>query len=718
MMLRKIFGYLAILLLMTGLSFPQETQTKEKEKAKEKEKKEEKEEKTKLFQLDAVEIEVVEYIRDIEIPNMIVVKPELFPLSLGTTLDTALERQPGVDVQRIQEVGTAIDDDSIKIRGLGSRRIMVTKNGRLLNTSGVAGGYFIDWTMIPLTNVDRVEVMKGVGDSRYGNVLGGIINLVPKKLPLDASKTEIQISAASYSTASLNLHHAYKPGPFEYSLAVGLSRSDGYLRNGDLSFANVDFHLGYDFPFAGRMRADLTYSQIKKGFIVPNRTARDFDDPAYSSSIDPDYPASDGEYMYGGMGAYPEPGSWWKKKKWLFDFGYEQAFEDFGLLNIRYWRNHGNRESYNTRAALDRIFHKKFYDDRSQGVSAIYKHILPHQTITIGFDYDHLKDDGDGNLPDDFRLPFRNGYYVAAKNLAFFLMDEIQLLDDKMTIVPGIRFTSYKGISGPSGEFEQIPNIEMEGWAPSLKITYAYKDDSVIYFSLGRALRMPTPPEHYWHYDFDDAGVNTSNLPFEEEDGIIFQGGWRAVFPFRMKIEVSPYYYHIGNYIQFDLINFVSYNINKARIYGVELELSQQFGGGWSAFINYTFQKSRTEGDPFVSLFVNPVDSDFNQIPGLPEHKVNLGVKYKAKNKASLALFAQAVSEQEVIYNNNTLWNTDLRVRTQEAYLRLDLEGRYPLTKFMEVRLFMRNILDENYQERFGFAAAGRNFGLSFKTKF
>lgn len=716
---KMLYCALALLLIMNPVYSQQKrSKQEEKEKIKKKEKIEEKEERTKYFQLDTVEIEVVEYIRDIEIPNMSVVKPELFPLSIGTTLDSALERQPGIDVQRIQEVGTAVDDDSIKIRGMGSRRIKVMKNGRLLNTSGVAGGYFIDWTMIPLGNIDRIEVVKGVGDPRYGNVLGGIINLVPRRFPQEAPRTEIQAAVANFGTSRFNIYHAYKPGPLEYSLAVDIANSSGYLKNGNLNFGNFDFHLGYDFPFGGQFAADITYTRMKKGFIVGNRASKNYEDPDYFVPLDSSFPASDGEYMYGGMGAYPEPGSFWEKKKWMFDFGYQQAFRNFGFLNLRYWQNHGDRESYNTRASLDRIFHKTFYDDRSRGFSASYKHFLPSQTITVGLDYSHLKDDGDANLSDDFRAPFRNGYYVAAKNIDFFLMDEIRLLDEKILLVPGIRYLSYDGLSGPSGEFEQIPEIDMEGWAPSAKLIYSYQENSLFYFSLARALRMPTPPEHYWHYDFDDAGVDTSQLPFYREDGLMIQGGWRAIFPSRTKLEIAPYYYHIDNYIQFDLINFVAYNIDKALIYGIEFEIAQQFSGGWSAFLNYTCQKSRTKGDPFVDLFVNSGDRDFDEIPGLPEHKINMGLQFKARNNASIALFLQGISSHQIIYNDNTLWNDSLRVRTQGSYLRLDLEGRYPLSQFFDLGVFIRNILDQDYQERFGFPAAGRNLGFSLRAKF
>ncbi len=716
----KIIGFFLILLLVAGPAFSQQDQTSGENQAKEKEKREEgkKEAKTKLFQLDAIEIEVVEYLRDKKVPNMTVVKPEFFPMSIGTTLDTALERQPGVDVQRIQEVGTAVDDDSIKIRGMGARRIKVLNNGRLMNTSGVAGGYFIDWTMLPLTNVDRVEVIKGIGDPQYGNILGGIINLVPRRLSTEAPFTQIHLSGASFKTASLNLNHAYKPGAMEYSVAAGIGTSDGYLKNGDLSYGNAHFHLGYDFSFKGRVTADVTYSRLKKGFIVSNRVARNHEDPDYTTPVDSDFPASDGEYMYGGMGAYPEPGAWWEKRKWLFDLGYEQALGAAGVLSIRYWRNHGDREAYNTRRAAERVFHKTFFDDRSQGVSGKYMHFFSNHTISLGFDYSHLKDDGDKNLSDDFRSSFRNGYYVAAQNFAFFVMDEIQFLAGKLMLLPGVRFMSYKGISGPSGQFEQIPDISMDGWAPSLKLTYDLGMENLVYCSVSRALRMPTPPEHYWHFDFDDAGVNTSQLPFDKEDGLMLQAGWRGMLASRAKIEIAPYFYVINKFIQFDLINFVAYNIEKARLYGVEFEVTHRFGAGLSWFLNYTYQKSKTKGDPFIGIFVNPSDRDFAQIPGLPEHKLNLGVKYRAPNNASIAVFLQAVSSQEVVYNNNTLWNQDLRVFTQESYFKMDLEARYPLFQRVDLNLFVRNVFDASYQERFGFPAAGRNFGVALKADF
>lgn len=692
---------ICLLFLLTSLSFAQE-QTQVEETY------------TKIFQLDEITVSESEIKEELETPNMTVILPELLLQGIGSTLDSALNRQPGIDIQRPQEVGAALDDDSIKIRGFGSRRILVTIDGRTMNISGTAGGYFIDWTTIPLNNIEKIEVIKGVSDPRYGNTLGGVINLVTKK-PVEKPVFEIQGLGASYDTYTLSFFHAWKPGNFEYSISGGYSESDGYLKNGDYWLKNANIHLGYDLPWKGKIKGDFQYINVKKGFIVPNRQSNDFDSPDYDESIDSDYPASDGEIMYGGMGANPEPGSWWEKEKYYINLGYEQTFSN-SILNLAYWWNHGDREAYNTRESLDRVFHKEFYDDRSYGADASYILYLKNHTITTGIDYKRFKDDGDRNFPDDFRSAFRNRNYVNSDVLGIFLVDDIAI-SEKFIVSPGIRYTSYEGNAGPAGKAEGIEDISMEGLAPSIKLTYNYDKNGLAYLSISRALRMPTPPEHYWHYS-PDAGVDTSQLPFDEEDGIMIQGGWKAEFPTKTRVEISPYYYRIDDYIQFDLINFISYNIDKAKLYGIEIEVAQQLGKGFSAFANYTFQKSETEGDPFVSNFVAPEDRDFDEIPGLPKHKINAGIQYKGSKKEKITVYAKYVSSQNVIYNNNTLGNTELRVRKQDSFVTADIEASYPVMKNIDITGYVHNLFDEDYQERFGFPAAERNFGIGLKVIF
>jgi outer membrane receptor protein involved in Fe transport len=684
-----------------------------------------------LFQLQEIEVSEKELQTDAETPNMTVIKPEILLQGIGTTLDGALKRQPGVDVQRLQEVGGAMDDDSIKIRGFGARRILVTIDGRPLNTPGTAGGYFIDWTTIPLNNIQRIELIKGVSDPRYGNTLGGVINLVTKK-PTTTPQIEVQGGLASFNTMTGNFFHGWKPGKgiFEYSVSGGYSSSNGYLQNGDFRIKNINTYAGLNLPWQGKVFANVQLLSVTKGFLVNNRVSKNFDSTWYNISKN-DYPASDGDIMYGGMGAYPENGSFWTKERVIFDTGYEQQIMDQGLFKARFWKNWGRREAFNTRNNLNRIFHKQWCDDASYGTDASYRHSLKNHTFTLGVDYKQFMDRGDKLFPDDFRynnaaVLKQNGNYVNSEVLGLYLMDDIKF-KEKFIVTPGLRYSWMQASPGPAGQAAPdliTQDLTQCGLSPTLKFTYLFGPDSLAYLSVARALRLATPPEYYWHYTQDNEPYSSffRNTPLNKEDGVLLQGGFKYNWGGKTSVEVSPYCYIVNDFIHFDLINFVAYNIDRAVIYGVELGVSQKLPWGFTVFGNYTYQKSKTSGDPFVNQFVAPQDRGFNEIPGLPAHKVNLGIQYKGKFKEKIALYMTCVSNQRVIYNNNTLYNTDLRVRGQAPYVTFDIEGSVPIPikgrEHLELYTFLHNITDARYQERFGYQAAPFTVGGGIKINY
>ncbi len=234
------------------------------------------EEVSKIYQLDEIVVSEEKVKEEIEIPNSSVVIPELLLQGISSNLDGALFRQAGIDIQRLQEIGGALDDESIKIRGFGARRITLAIDGRILNTPGTAGGYFIDWTTIPLMNIEKIFIIKGVSDPRYRNTLGGVINLIPRK-PSEKPFIEAQIMKARYDTDKLSFFHSWKPGRFEYSIGANYVKSDGYLRNGNFEVKNLTLYSGYNLPWDGKIKLNFAYSWVKKGFIVNNRQSKDYD---------------------------------------------------------------------------------------------------------------------------------------------------------------------------------------------------------------------------------------------------------------------------------------------------------------------------------------------------------------------------------------------------------------------------------------------------------
>src|SRR3989449_507740 len=95
-----------------------------------------------------------------------------------STVDEAVNKAPGVLFLNGQ---VNIRGSSGFVEGLGSR-VLLLVDGVPAN-QGDRGG--IDWDMLPLEEVDRVEVVKGAGSSLYGSAaFGGAVNLITHDLPV------------------------------------------------------------------------------------------------------------------------------------------------------------------------------------------------------------------------------------------------------------------------------------------------------------------------------------------------------------------------------------------------------------------------------------------------------------------------------------------------------------------------------------------------------
>src|SRR4030043_2436458 len=93
-----------------------------------------------------------------------------------------------VDLLRY-EVGLVVRDftgngktATVDIRGLGETgplNTLVLVDGRRVNEIDLSG---VDWTQIPLDQIDRIEIIRGPGSVLYGdNAVGGVINIITKK---------------------------------------------------------------------------------------------------------------------------------------------------------------------------------------------------------------------------------------------------------------------------------------------------------------------------------------------------------------------------------------------------------------------------------------------------------------------------------------------------------------------------------------------------------
>ncbi len=263
--------------------------------------------------------------------------------------------------------------DVISIRGFESKRIMLNLDGRNISSTGIAGGNYIDFSTIPLDNIERLEVIKGGSSIEYGNnALGGVINAYTKAPEEDPSFNFYATTGGWDNVHDFhNIRAAYAQKWKGIGVSVGGShqQADAYLRNNDYDSTHIYPKIYLDLPGEGKLTLGYNYSDTERGLIRSNRadgvsaTDTDPDLPGFDTAIDSDYPVHSGEYFAGGA---PTPsmniigdGAYWEKKRHLLDLNYHQNIGKDGWVDLVLFKNRETRLERNYADVAARLLAKK-----------------------------------------------------------------------------------------------------------------------------------------------------------------------------------------------------------------------------------------------------------------------------------------------------------------------------------------------------------------------
>ncbi len=128
-------------------------------------------------------------------------------------------------------------------RGVGSRVLMLLDGHRVL--SGV--GASIDFSGLPVLDVDQIEIVKGPHSTLWGtNALGGVVNVITKRPPeepetivrgyvgLFDTPARHSFTDESLSREGIALQHSRRLGDVGTTLYLAREESDGFRQNGAL----------------------------------------------------------------------------------------------------------------------------------------------------------------------------------------------------------------------------------------------------------------------------------------------------------------------------------------------------------------------------------------------------------------------------------------------------------------------------------------------------
>ncbi|MBA4503435.1 TonB-dependent receptor plug domain-containing protein [Marinobacterium marinum] len=194
----------------------------------------------------------------------------------ATTLSRALQHLPGVYLSHTGNVS----QQAPRIRGFSHEQTLVLIDGkRVPNTDrnlSFAPAYRYNW--VPMSQVERIEVIRGPGSSLYGaDAMAGVINIITKKA---SSQWQGNLNG---SLGHLDGSHqnddfgAALRGPLgdkaDLSLSVSERNEDaikddnGASLTSDMRSRTLQADLGFDFNTDNRLELGLLYGEEKGGDI-------------------------------------------------------------------------------------------------------------------------------------------------------------------------------------------------------------------------------------------------------------------------------------------------------------------------------------------------------------------------------------------------------------------------------------------------------------------
>ena len=207
---------------------------------------------------------------------------------------------------------------------------------------------------------ERVEVLRGPASVLYGsNAMGGVINIVTRKMQEDGVKTNAQIGYGSYNTLQTEVSNRVRKGRFSSVVTGSYNRTDGH--RDDMEFEQYGGYakLGYDFSDTWKLWGDVNITR----FNASNPG------PVSAPLVDND------SHITRGMTSV------------ALQNNYDRTS---GALSFFYnWGNHRIDDGYSPGGtSRDYRFHSK---DLMMGVSWYQSATLfAGNRLTLGFDYQHF----------------------------------------------------------------------------------------------------------------------------------------------------------------------------------------------------------------------------------------------------------------------------------------------------------------------------------------
>jgi len=521
------------------------------------------------------------------------------------SLKEALENVPGLQLREIH--GKSGYEASLQ--GMSSDQLLILIDGMPLAAST---GSSVDLSQYALTDVERIEIIKGAASAQYGSsAMGGVINIITRNAS-SGLRGSISYDAGSYGKQNINQKNS----------SIAQHHANALLEGGSKTLK-------------GRLSADL---RDNRGFDAnPNNWSRQGDDSqlkqytgqlhwqpladTYISLEGQHFSEEDQQWLAEDNGRFPNKHESIRRNRINLNTG--TSWDNGAALSVKTLLERYQSDSYkqnlgyipfDTRVMqLDTNFISMQLDLPSLG-SHQWQLGVDARNETLQQNKDGVAEIGSDGSAD------RQNYEVFVQDDYFFSRTG--------ELVLGLRLQDDSDFG-----FYASPKA-------ALKIRLFDQGEQQLLFraSAGTGYRVPNLKERYYTFDHSSIGYKVmGNANLKPESSLSYQTGiWWQISQQR-SIDINAFYNDISDLIQTDEdnatvvdgVSIYSYrNIDQAETYGLESVYQDQLTHSLNFNISHTYTKTRNK----------KTGAELTQ---KPQHIARLGIDWQLLNNWNIGLRAR-----------------------------------------------------------------------------
>lgn len=188
-----------------------------------------------------------------------------------TSVVQLLARLPG-----LQTIASS-DSNSVYIRGADARMTALYVDGvRVDSQDGLRLGGGAPWELVPLNQIDRIEVLRGPASAVYGSdAMGGVIQIFTRRGEAGFSPF-VNLGVGSFNQTKWEAGFSGAQAGWDYALSVGREDSDGFNTRPDLvhkpdheasSRQSGSLNLGYQLSSSHRLELTALDSTLETQYV-------------------------------------------------------------------------------------------------------------------------------------------------------------------------------------------------------------------------------------------------------------------------------------------------------------------------------------------------------------------------------------------------------------------------------------------------------------------